>query len=595
MLRLPVITVTLVSIASQTGLVAQAPPDPRGTYVFETQSTRGDPFEGTVHLYGEPDEVLGFVYTPIDPPIPVAGVRWLGPDTLGIRFFLGSTVVTQVFAFHGDQFTGRYRFTREGQTREIALSGRRLPATDRPDLAPTPCEVRGVPFLARCGMLHVPEDPDDPDGRWIPLRVVILPAESDSPARDAMFMFAGGPGQAATEVAGAYAQTTAGIRSSRDVVIIDQRGTGASHPLRCEFADPQDRTRLLLTWHFPPGEVERCRDDLMQRADLRLYHSWIAAADVERVRAWLGYPEINLYGGSYGTRMAQLYLARYPERTRTATLRAVAAPGGMLPLENPGDGQAALELVFDECRADASCAGAFPDLSGDLASVLRTLEATPATVRVRDPVTDDSVDVAITRSVFAGALRRLLMNGNAIPSIPLTVHAAARGDYSALAPGITATLGVSRSLYIGMSLSVGCAEDAPRLAGANIDSATAGTFMGPGPARGFLDACSRWPRGTVPAALYDLVTADVPVLLLSGRYDPATPVRWARRVAEALPTSLHVVMAGVSHAPFPQCAQDIMTQFVAAGGMVGVKLDCVRDLERSPFLLPGGDGERGDG
>jgi len=580
----PVATVAPVGLPA--ALLAQTPPDPRGAYHFETHSTRGDPFEGTVHLYGEPDDINGFVYTPIDPPIPVSGVRWLGTDTLGVRFHLGPTVVTQVFALSGDRFTGHYSFTRDGERHEIALSGRRLPSNARADLAPITCEVRGVPFLARCAMLHVPEDPDDPAGRWIPLRIVILPAESDRADRDPIFMFAGGPGQAATEVAGAYAQTTAGIRRTRDVVIVDQRGTGASNPLRCEFEDPHDRARLLLTWRFPPDEVERCRDELLERADLTLYHSWIAAADVERVRDWLGYPEINLYGGSYGTRMAQAYLARYPERTRTVTLRGVEIPGGMLPLDNPRDGQAALELVFDECGAEPACGGAFPDLAGDLATVLRTLEATPATLRVEDPITGDSVDITVTPSVFAGGLRRLLMNGDAIPSIPLAAHAAAGGDYSALVPGIEATLGVSRSLYIGMALSVGCAEDARRLARADIESATAGTFMGAGPAKGFLDACASWPKGTVPDGFYELVTADVPVLLLSGRYDPATPVRWGRQVAEALPNSLHIVMPGISHAPFPECARDIMTQFVAAGRIVGVNADCIGELERGPFRLP---------
>ena len=570
---------------SGSGFLAQATPDPRGTYVFESRTTSGDPFVGTVHLYGDVDNVLGYVYTTVDPPIRVTGVRWLGQDTLGIRFSLGTTVVTQVFALDGDRFAGHYSYTRDGQEHETPLEGRRLPRNGHPDLAPTPCEFRGVPFEARCAILHVPEDPDNPDGRVIPLRIVILPAESENPEPDAMFTFAGGPGQAATEVAGAYTQTMAGIRRTRDIVIVDQRGTGTSNPLRCEFENPEHRTQLLFTWRFPPASLEQCSDDLMQRANLRLYHSWIAAADIDQVREWLGYPQINLYGGSYGTRMAQTYLARFTDRTRTVTLRAVAAPGGMLPLENPGDGQASVELVFDECREEPDCAEAFPNLENDLKTVIQTLEATPATVKVLDPVTRDSADITITRSVFAGALRRLLMSGEAIPTVPLVVNRAAQGDYSLLVPGITATLGISRSLYIGMSLSVGCTEDAPLLAGANIDSATAGTFMGGGPARGFLDACDRWPKGSVPAAFYEPVTADVPVLLLSGRYDPATPVRWARKVADALPNALHVIMPGVSHSPFPKCAQGIMTQFVEVGGMVGVNTECVSELRRRAFRV----------
>lgn len=569
---------------------AQNEPDPRGTYAFQSTSTRGDPFEGAVHLYGEPDHVQGFVYTTIDAPIPVTGVRWLGRDTLGIRFSLGPTVVTQVFAFSGDRFTGRYGFTRNGETREIPLTGERLPRTTaNPDLQPTPCEMPGAPYDAvgaMCAMLHVPEDPDRPDGRVIPLRIVILPARTETPAPDALFMFAGGPGQAATDITGGYAGTTAEIRRQRDVVIVDQRGTGASNPLRCTFDDPRERAALLFSWRFPP-ELDDCRATLSERADLRLYHSWIAAADIERVRDWLGYPQIDLYGGSYGTRMAQAYLARYPDRVRTATLRGVEPPGGILPLENPRDGQAAVELVFAECAEEQACHAAFPDLEGDLAQALTVVEQTPGAVRVRDPVTGDSVVVEVTRAVFAGALRRLLMNGESIPLVPLAVHAAARGDYTVLAPGISSTLGVSRSLYIGMSLSVGCSEDADHLAASDVRGLTAGTFMGPGPAEGFLDACARWPRGDVPPEFYQPVRADVPVLLLSGRYDPATPVRWARAVAEALPNALHIVMPGISHSPFPECAQEVMTQFVRRGGMVGVNADCLRDLERGAFRLPG--------
>jgi len=581
--RTPIAAVSLVFLLHPARLAAQTTPDPRGIYEFASRSTRGDPFEGTVHLYGNDGRILGFVYTTIDPPIPITGVRWLGRDTLGVRFLLGTTIVTQVFALDGDRFTGYYRFTRDGTEREIPLTGRRLPATPHHDLAPIPCEVAGVPFAARCAMLHVPENPDAPGGRWIPLRIVILPAEADPKAPDAMFTFAGGPGQAATEVAGAYAQTMAGVRRTRDIVIVDQRGTGASNPLRCEFEDPQDRTQLLLTWQFPASSLERCRNELEPYADLRLYYSWVAAADIDRVRAWLGYPEIDIYGGSYGTRMAQTYLARFPERTRTVTLRAVEPQGGILPLDNPREAQAALELVFEECRSEAECASAFPDLPGDLVTVMRSLETTPAAVRVQDPLTGDSADITLTRSVFAGGLRRMLMDGNAIPWVPLAVHAAAAGDFTLLAPGISATLGVSRALYIGMALSVGCAEDAARLAAADIDGATAGTFMGEGPARGFLDACGRWPSGTPPAAFYERVTAEVPVLLLSGRYDPTTPPSGAQRVADALPNAYHLVMPGISHSPFPPCAQELMTRIVETGDVAGMEDRCTGVLEREPF------------
>lgn len=573
-------------LAASPLLTAQEGPDPRGAYDFTSTSLRGAPFSGTVHLYGEPGAIRGFIYTTIDPPIPVEEVRWLGGDTLAVQFRLGPMQVTQLMGIRGDSIGGHLVLTRDGTEERIPLTGRRRSRSGRADLDPSPCEVAGVRGEARCAMLHVPENPDDTTGRWIPLRVVILPALAATPEPDAMFTFAGGPGQAATEVAGAYAQTMAGIRRTRDIVIIDQRGTGASNPLRCEFTDPDARAQLLLTWRFPEADLDRCREALARDADLRLYHSWIAAADADRVRAWLGYPRINLYGGSYGSRMGLAYLARFPERTRTATLRAVLPPEGVLARDGALNAAASVATVIADCQAEPACAAAYPALADELAAVVRQLEDAPASIRVRDPVTRDTVVIALTRSVFSGALRRLLMDGDAVPNVPYVIRRAAAGDFAPLAPGIAATLEVSRALYIGMSLSVGCAEDAHRLGAAAGDPEIRATFMGDGAVRGFAAACDRWPGGAVPPAFQQPVRAATPVLLLSGRYDPATPPGWGAQVARTLPQALHLVMPGVSHSPFPSCAQDIMTAFVERGGAAGVDTSCVQSLARPPFRLP---------
>jgi pimeloyl-ACP methyl ester carboxylesterase len=193
------------------------------------------------------------------------------------------------------------------------------------------------------------------------------------------------------------------------------------------------------------------------------------------------------------------------------------------------------------------------------------------------------VDITVTRAVFGGALRRMLMNASTVTHVPQMIHLAAAADYSGLIPGITATLGVSRSLYLGMGLSVTCTDDAKRMAMADIDASTAGTFIGDGPARRMMRVCAEWPTGDAPADRDEPVTADVPVLLLTGPYDPATPTTWAREVAEQLPNSLLVVLPGISHAPFADCGRDIMTEFVTEGGMIGVRTECLDAMETRQY------------
>lgn len=559
--------------------------DATGIYAFDSSTLEGDPFSGTIFVWREGAELGGRVFTTLDAPFAITGVRWLGESELGVRFNLGPGRVTFRLNLDGDRFTGAYTFEQGEQklTREVTGRHRR---TERNDLPPTRCVVPGPGFEVRCAMLHVPEDRHNPTGRWIRLNIVILPAESEQESTDAMFALAGGPGQAATEIAGGYAQSMAEIRKHRDVVLVDQRGTGRSNPLRCDFDDPNARAALLLSWRFPPGAMAGCGAELAERADVRFYHTAVAMADLDAVRQWLGYDRVNLYGGSYGTRAALTYLRMYPERTRTVTLRAVIAPSGALPLDNPADAQASLDTIFAECRERPACHAAYPDLERDLETVLKRLAEDPVPVHVFDPLARDTAAITLDHAVFAGALRRLLMNGDAIPQIPLVVHRAAAGDYDRLLPGISATLGISRSLYLGMGFSVVCTEDAERIAAANIEARSGGTFIGPNPARALVAACEDWSKGVPPDGYDQPVVEAVPVLILSGYYDPTTPVRWGREVARALPQSTHLIMRNVAHSPFPPCATEMMTRLVELGRLEGVGNPCEGVLEPPVYVVP---------
>lgn len=557
---------------------AQGSDDLSGSYAFHSRSTRGDPFDGTFHVLRMGGHYRARIYTTIDAPLDATRV-FVTDSGMTMVAALGSREITFQLAVAGDSLSGRW--TAGTLTQDIVGSRRSHDA----DLTPVPCRAPGLDEVIRCATRFVPENREDPESRRIPLNIVILPARQPSPA-GALFHFAGGPGQAATEQAAGNARRFGPIRERRDVVMIDQRGTGHSNGLPCRLDDPIERTLLLFGGIFPRRAVEACRDTLSQRADLRFYHTAVAARDVDDVRGWLGYESIDLYGGSYGTRAALAYLRQYPGRVRTATLRGVLAPSGSLSLDNAKDAQASLDLLFHECETDARCTSAYPELEREFDSVRARLAQEPVAIRVRDPLTGDSVAVEITTGVFAGAVRRMLMDAELWRVIPSTIHRAARGDFGVLRTGIERTIGIASSLYWGMGISVVCAEDPPLIARRDIAAETGGSFMGGDQARALVALCPIWPAGTPPAGYDQPVRVDVPVLVLSGRLDPTTPPRWGEEVARALPRSMHLVMEGVSHAPFPECAVQVMADVVERGTVDGVDTSCVSTLTRGEFAVP---------
>lgn len=549
-----------------------------GRYDFAAVSQQGDSLHGTIHLVQVGDRLLGRVLTDIRPELPIQRVT---VDS-------AITVVTEVVQFRwrerGDSLIGQWRL---GDTRGD-IRGRRIPTEPNNDLRPVPCRVPRLSEVVRCATHFVPEDPARPDGRLIPINLVILPRTGAGPSSSALFLFAGGPGQASTEGAAANASRYPAIRRTRDVVMADQRGTGGSNGLYCRFESVEERAAALFGGFFPASATTRCAAELAERADLRLYHTEVAAEDVEAVRRWLGYQSLDLYGGSYGTRAALGFLRAHPERVRTVTLRAIIAPSGSLVRDNPGQAQAALERLFRDCEAEAACHAAFPDLERDFARAMERLVRDPAVVRLRDPAGRDSVSFRIDQGVLAGSVRRMLMDAGLRRRLPLAIHEAAAGRLETIRVGAEQTIAVAGSLAWGMGLSVVCAEDLPMLEGRDLAALTAGSFLGGAQSAGLRETCGRWPAGT-PSAGYDQpVRSPVPALLFSGAVDPTTPPAWGAEVARALPNGVHLVLEGIAHGPFPECALGIMAAFVERGSMTGVDTGCLASLAPAPFVTDPG-------
>jgi pimeloyl-ACP methyl ester carboxylesterase len=467
------------------------------------------------------------------------------------------------------------------------------PPAPRPAAAPAaapalrlkPCHVAGTDEEVRCGTWPVWEDRAARKGRRIDLDVVVLPALGADRAPDPIFYLAGGPGEGATTTVD-WIKDLKELRRRRDVVLVDQRGTGGSNPLRCElYGRPVDLRRAAGDL-FPPDEVRRCRAALEKVADLELYTTAIAMADLDEVRAALGFDRINLLGGSYGTRAAQVYLRRHGASVRSVILDGVAPVDETLPLHHAYAGQRALDLLLAECAADAACHAAFPRPAEELRAVLERIDR-GVTVAVRDPATGKTVDVRPSHGLVAEGIRYFLYDatgdGN---TLPLQIHRAYAGD---LAPLVTTALqrrlGMDRGLSMGMLFAVSCAEDLPFIDAAAAASATRGTFLGDYRIVQQKRACALWPRAAVPADVHEPVRSTVPVLLISGERDPVTPPAFGQRVAKNLPNSLHLVLPHGSHGGVDgsPCVAALARDFLARASVAGLDTACLARLPAPKF------------
>jgi pimeloyl-ACP methyl ester carboxylesterase len=455
-----------------------------------------------------------------------------------------------------------------------------LPRNDASASPLVPCEKTGVKGHVQCGKLEVFENRSDASGRRIPLNVVVLKAMNRDAASDPVFVLAGGPGQAATDFAARIGFLLNDVRQHRDIVLVDQRGTGESNGLECDELTTRDKLRFLLAEEMPFDVLERCRTKLARRADLTLYSTALAMDDLDDVREWLGYETVNLYGISYGTRAAAVYLQRHPERVRTMTLRAVHY-GNMIHV--PRDGQRALDRLFADCRRDTACSDAYPRLADEFAGLLERLESSPPTIRVSGRPGDRREKVPLTRNLFAGTVRQTLYTAESQSDLPLIIHTAHEGDYRPISRAIEQHLAIFESLSLGMFLSVHCPEAILQIPVDDIEEETSGTFMGGDFLREAIEACGRWPAGGEPHDSLHGSESEVPTLIISGEIDPVTPPAWGEDARRRYPNSSHLVLEGIAHDSPPPCALDAMTRLIESADPAGLDDSCTGETSRPRF------------
>lgn len=464
-------------------------------------------------------------------------------------------------------------------------------------LALSPCNAPGLPDDARCGTYEVFENRAARTGRKIPLRVALIPANVPIPPKtepDAIAYFAGGPGESAVGDGSWIAEVirTRGPQT-RDLLLVDLRGTGQSAPLNCPELEGTRGIQGFLDDFMPVEDVRSCRERLSKTADLTQYTSEIAVDDVDEVRAALGYEKLNIVGGSYGTRTAQIYMRRHPERVRTSTLLVTLPNDARTPLDFARSAQNALDGLIAECAGDAACRAAFPKLSEEIAEVLRRTEREPVRVGLIDPGTGEPLEVCLNRNGVAQTLRYLLYQTNRAAQLPLFVHLAAQGDFKPLAE--SARIWGSLSSADGYFLAITCAEDVPFIREEEIPAAVAGTFLGDFRIRRQQAACKAWSAAKLGPDFLAPTVSDAPTLLVSGERDPVTPPTYAEQVVRHLRHGIHVMIPDGAHGnggmKGRDCEEEMMVRFIETGTPERFDSSCVARMERPAFALSLGDPE----
>lgn len=444
----------------------------------------------------------------------------------------------------------------------------------------------GLSTAAWCAEFPVPENRDDPHSRTIKLKLAVLRSRAQVASPDMLAFLAGGPGQAATDSAGLVASVLKPLLAHRHVLLLDQRGTGGSNALDCkesaEAVTPADDSTFDAD--KLRAAAAACLKQLAGHADPRYYTTTIAAQDLEDVRKALGAPPLDLVGVSYGTRMAQQYLRRFPDAVRSVVLDSAVPNALALGEDFARNLDDALKAQFARCTAEPACKAKFGDPDQTLYQLRDALRANPHQVSFRDPQNYQTVKRMLDEDALASVVRMFAYTPATAALLPLSIDAAARGDVGPLLGQAKLLSGeLSELMGSGMQYSVICAEDADLLTARPQD---AQTILGTRMVDALKAVCAVWPKGTRPADFHQPLKTAKPVLLLAGQYDPVTPPRYAEEVAKDLPNARVLVLKGQAHSVMAAgCAPQLIQHFVEQPDPKVLDASCLDRLQPTPIFI----------
>jgi pimeloyl-ACP methyl ester carboxylesterase len=428
----------------------------------------------------------------------------------------------------------------------------------QPAFEPAPCAFP-VPsgYNPECGYLVVPENRTRADTAFIRLHVGIFRNRTGSPSLDPVVKLSGGPGSSGLNLVGyMLGRGLDAILDQRDFIIFDQRGVGYSRP-RLDCSERQDAASLLLSGRLSVAEshivvveaFRRCRDRLIAEGiDLSAYHSAASAADLNDLRLALGYEKLNLYGASYGTRLALTLMRDYPDAVRSAVLDSAYPLQVNLYTALAPNAERAFNVFFTRCAADATCNASYPDLRNVFYGLVDQLNAQPVWVSLATDIGDEAVRLdggLLIDVLFVG-----LYNPSVAASMPQMIYDIRQGEYRILKERLALYFGASGAL--GMQMAVQCAEEIPfnvpedaYAAAQGVQPQIAAFF--PASVQPLFEVCREWnvnhldPRENLP------VNSTLPVLVLAGEFDPITPPEWGRMVDADLTNAYFQEFPGNGH------------------------------------------------
>jgi pimeloyl-ACP methyl ester carboxylesterase len=449
---------------------------------------------------------------------------------------------------------------------------------------------------AWCTSFDVPENWDEPAGRHIGLHVALVRAAAAETDRDVVAFLDGGPGGAATQDYPAVAAALAPLRKRHHILLVDQRGTGASNALDCNDdlyleADKPTRTAVGAEPRGAQPEgaaqreaVRRCLAALAVHAAPQFYATTDAVRDLEAVRHALGDVPLDLVGVSYGTRVAQQYAARYPGAVRSVVLDSPVPNRLALMSEHARNLEEALRQRLARCTATAACAARFGDPYESLAIARERLRRQPQLVELHDPQTFATVQRRIGAGDLAELVRFYLYSDATSALLPLVITEARDGRYGPVLAQAQLVVGdVTEHLSSGMAASVMCAEDADLL---HEDPADEGTLLGGGIVRSAIATCAQWPHRARPADFHKPFDSALPVLVLSGQFDPVTPARYGAEIVAGLAHARQLVAPGQGHAVIGAgCMPRLVSAFVQDRDPARLDDSCLKALGDTPAFL----------
>ena len=453
----------------------------------------------------------------------------------------------------------------------------------------TPCELSAaggrLTAEALCGTLFVPENPNLSmgEGRTLELAYAVLPARNGKGLPDPVFFLAGGPGQAARDMAPILRRALRDIHRNRDLIFLDQRGTGESNPLDCAFDENEDAL-INPDPSLAATQLKACLEDW--DADVRFYTTTDAVRDIDALRAHLGFEQINLIGGSYGTRVGQVYLKNYPERVRTALLDGVVPMRLALGAEHGPSLDRTLNALIQACIDDASCQAAFPNLDSAFSQLKNEYDSWTEgpQISVTHPRLGEAIELTFSRSVLATALRFLAYDPASQMLLPYLIHeAATTGNPQRIAAqALIVSEQMSDAIAIGLNFAVGCIEDWPKWPE---DATVRSTLLGDSVGDLYDSICPDWPTASVPVDFNAPYAGDVPILLFSGELDPVTPPSYGDEVDALSANSIHLVASGRGHIVMTlPCMARIASQFIDQASVEGLDVACMDVLGAEPFF-----------